>query len=564
MPGNFIGLNISSTFSWKSYWKTRFISALSVLTTSDTTQTITATIVGTGYDGVSYEYSTDGINYSVKGTAAGGTYNVTGLTADTLYYWRARLYKETNFGNYSSIDSKYTWNSQFKALYNSLTTKPSLTIAYNQNIMIKTIVDAGIWAKWDQAFLFAQTVNSSSEALKNILNPGTLDATLGVAPTFTALEGFQGNATDMYIRTHYNPSTNGVKYLQDDASVFIYIRKPGTVAAVKSSFGVTGVSGTGGMREYHGTDSAIGCNAAAGYDPFFAAPRGSYCISRSAAANFKLYKNKATLTRTVSSLGVPNGEMFILSDNFNHFSGEPNPSHYDDCQVSFYAIGGALTPTEEGIAENAVETYMISNQKGLLDTVHDGDSLTIGGEGVTAYPDLLPALCLADKGLVMEITNVAVAGDNIAALIARAAATDAYFDLYHHILVVFVGVNDLRYTYRTKEAVYTDLKSYCTARKATGWYVYVLTLLPQNNGSVPVNANYESDRQWYNTQIKTDLYPSIINGYIDVASDVNIGLSGCENDTTYYNADKIHLVQGGQDYLSTLVYAGIKDHLQGQ
>ena len=86
-----------------TYWLTRYISALSVTNTSDTTQTVTATIVGSGHDGVSFEYSTDsGVNWSAGITDADGILNQTGLTAGTNYTWRARLYKGTNFGSYSS------------------------------------------------------------------------------------------------------------------------------------------------------------------------------------------------------------------------------------------------------------------------------------------------------------------------------------------------------------------------------------------------------------------------------------------------------------------------------
>jgi hypothetical protein len=101
-------LKIDSAFNWASYWATRYISSLSVVTTSDTEQTITATIVGTGYDGVSYEYSTDGINYTEHSMATGGTYNAAGLTAGTLYYWRARLYKGIYYGNYSIVGNNDT------------------------------------------------------------------------------------------------------------------------------------------------------------------------------------------------------------------------------------------------------------------------------------------------------------------------------------------------------------------------------------------------------------------------------------------------------------------------
>ena len=112
--------------SWSSYWLTRYISALSVLTTGSTTQTVTATIVGNGYDGVSFEYSSDnGVTWSSGITDADGVLNQTGLTANTYYLWRARLYKGTNFGAYCSVVSDITFPSEINdadqwAYFNSL------------------------------------------------------------------------------------------------------------------------------------------------------------------------------------------------------------------------------------------------------------------------------------------------------------------------------------------------------------------------------------------------------------------------------------------------------------
>jgi len=106
--GNYIGIGKNSG---KSYWVTRYISDISVETTSSTTQTITATIVGSGFDGVSWERSTDRINWTIAGTSANGTYNATGLTDDTTYFWRARLYKGSNYGTYSDIDFNITYDT---------------------------------------------------------------------------------------------------------------------------------------------------------------------------------------------------------------------------------------------------------------------------------------------------------------------------------------------------------------------------------------------------------------------------------------------------------------------
>lgn len=96
------GMNQSST------WTPPILSSLSALTTSDTTQTVIVVVTGIAGDGNSFEYSTDGVNYSEKGTSATGTYNATGLTAGTLYYWRARPYKGAKYGEYSNVASDTT------------------------------------------------------------------------------------------------------------------------------------------------------------------------------------------------------------------------------------------------------------------------------------------------------------------------------------------------------------------------------------------------------------------------------------------------------------------------
>jgi hypothetical protein len=88
--------------SWDT--ATNYISYLSVLTTSAFEQTVIATIAGTDYDDASFEYSTDNITFTEHGTSANGTYNATGLTANTLYFWRARLKKGSEYGDYCSVD----------------------------------------------------------------------------------------------------------------------------------------------------------------------------------------------------------------------------------------------------------------------------------------------------------------------------------------------------------------------------------------------------------------------------------------------------------------------------
>lgn len=95
--------------SWSLYWVTRYINGLSVSDTSDTTQTIIASIIGTGYSGVSWEYSVDnGKAWCEHGTSNDNTYIASELSPYTDYLWRARLFKSSNYSSYSMICYKRT------------------------------------------------------------------------------------------------------------------------------------------------------------------------------------------------------------------------------------------------------------------------------------------------------------------------------------------------------------------------------------------------------------------------------------------------------------------------
>lgn len=167
--GVWVGKN-SGGVSWSAYWVTRYISALSVVSISTTEQTVNATIVGTGYDGVSYEYSTDNVTFTIKGTSATGTYNATGLTIGTVYYWRARLYKGTNYGNYSYMAYDTTWTSG-EATIRAGNTKGWFDVSDLSNV-------TKVWntVKWAVGNLGDKSVNNkdltqANEVLKPVFTP---------------------------------------------------------------------------------------------------------------------------------------------------------------------------------------------------------------------------------------------------------------------------------------------------------------------------------------------------------------------------------------------------------
>lgn len=109
-----IGTAIGIPFNNSRYWTPQTPLTLKAISISGTEQTITAILTGTDFDGVSWERSIDNATWIVDGTSVAGTYNATGLTASTKYYWRSRLYKGASYGTYSNTD----WDVTFPTVTN--------------------------------------------------------------------------------------------------------------------------------------------------------------------------------------------------------------------------------------------------------------------------------------------------------------------------------------------------------------------------------------------------------------------------------------------------------------
>jgi hypothetical protein len=84
---------------------------IEVLTVSSTIVSAIVTNNATNYDGFSWEYSTDNINWSVHGTSTSPYYDYDSLTTATTYYFRVRAYKGSSYSDYSDVGSTTTFNS---------------------------------------------------------------------------------------------------------------------------------------------------------------------------------------------------------------------------------------------------------------------------------------------------------------------------------------------------------------------------------------------------------------------------------------------------------------------
>lgn len=188
--------------------------------------------------------------------------------------------------------------------------------------------------------------------------------------------------------------------------------------------------------------------------------------------------------------------------------------------------------------------------------VFDGNSLTYrpADTDVTPYP----TQCVRLLGeLNYEWYNFGVGGQSTPQMTADAPTQiDVLFDRHRakNIVVAWEGSNDIFFG-NSAAGAYSNLVAYCNARRAAGFSVIVVTVLPRSGTATP--GSFEADRQTLNTLIR-DNWRSFAAGLADVAADGRIGDAGDENDTVYYKADLVHLTNRGAGVVAQIVADAIE------
>lgn len=188
-----------------------------------------------------------------------------------------------------------------------------------------------------------------------------------------------------------------------------------------------------------------------------------------------------------------------------------------------------------------------------------GDSLHAGyGASTTALP---AALMDADWLGTVDVPNIAVPGQGVVTSNGGVGGTLVTTDKAKldpllagrstAVLVVLCGTNDLA-NLEAPATVIAGLWSYCDARRAEGWKVIVCTLLDRADTAVAgFQATYNARRATINAAINAD-WASHADVLADYAANANLGAVGASANTTYFQADKVHLTSTGQGLLRTI------------
>lgn len=177
-----------------------------------------------------------------------------------------------------------------------------------------------------------------------------------------------------------------------------------------------------------------------------------------------------------------------------------------------------------------------------INVVFEGDSQTYGaGLGAdthkrnvedSTWPHKL--ITELNAGSRVSYQNLAIGGSRWDEVIARASACDERINPYAtNVLFAWAGTND---AYRDDAtATHAQQKSYCEARRAAGWdFIIVGTAMDRADSDPP------GWRSSFNTLVRNN-YADYADGLIDVGGHAILGAESAYLDTTYFNADQVHL-----------------------
>jgi lysophospholipase L1-like esterase len=166
-----------------------------------------------------------------------------------------------------------------------------------------------------------------------------------------------------------------------------------------------------------------------------------------------------------------------------------------------------------------------------------------------------PAQTMALLGNGFDVVNLAVGGQTTTIMNSQASTrvdpvcSDARL---RNIIVPWEITNDLFFG-ATKEAAYSAYVTYCTNRRARGFKVVAVTVLPRSDPGTP--GDFEVSRAYCNSNIVSN-WATYADALADVAANTTIGETGDQTNATYY-VDLVHMTNAGYGIVAGIVAPAI-------
>jgi hypothetical protein len=227
--------------------------------------------------------------------------------------------------------------------------------AYISNLKSGLTNGTNTWGGHDVLSLLF--LDNATDALRWINDPATLMTAVN-SPTHTPGEGYTGNGSSSYINSNFNPSTDGVQYTQNSASMGVWVRAVGSSGLGYYAGLAVGPDTTAIARSTDG-------NAWVAFGPSGGPNNNETTLSQSASGLLGINRSGAAAiecyvagvldgTDTDSSSAPANADIYILARNDSG-----TPFAHSDGQASIFRAGRSFTAAEWAdihAADNALLT----------------------------------------------------------------------------------------------------------------------------------------------------------------------------------------------------------------
>lgn len=128
------------------------------------------------------------------------------------------------------------------------------------------------------------------------------------------------------------------------------------------------------------------------------------------------------------------------------------------------------------------------------------------------------------------------------------------------IIVIWAGTNDISVSGRTAAETYADLCTYATVMRNLGMKVVAVTMIAKERAADADPTAINTTRLAYNALILGES-SFVFDAYADPAALTQFDTVADASNTTYYNADKVHLTDTGYDLVAGTVTTAIQSLL---
>ena len=256
------------------------------------------------------------------------------------------------------------YEAESEAIFAAMGTTPNDARKTLIDNLVKGLKDDGVWTLLDFFYLLAAHAENSS--LLNWINPGTFDATNVSSTAFEVDRGYTGDGTADYLNSNYNPNTDGINYVLDDASFGVYVRTNVSEDAIdigardktppQALISLITRANTWGVETWTRVNELSAMTVAS------TDSRGFYISTRTGTNQRDCYKNETNIiSDNQVSVKLVDKEIYILCRNENGV-----PGYYSTKQIAAAFTGSGMTQTNVDNFTDRIETFMDAINAGVI------------------------------------------------------------------------------------------------------------------------------------------------------------------------------------------------------